>query len=97
MKRPLAVNPVTVIWLFLVVLTGVSWWMGSGHVTEGTHDYRYTTAGLLALAFFKVRLVIMHFMEVRTAPWSLRLLFESWVVVVGLAVISIYWVGAVPP
>ncbi|KRC54217.1 hypothetical protein ASE19_08505 [Nocardioides sp. Root79] len=36
---------------------------------------------LLVIAFVKVRLVALHFMEVRDAPLALRLLVEGYVVV----------------
>lgn len=97
MRRLLSINPVTAVWMLLAALTGLSWWLGSGQGSGEVQDFRYTTVGLLALAFFKVRLVILYFMEIRTAPWSLRLVFEAWVVVVALTVISIYWIGAASP
>ena len=50
-----------------------------------------TTTGLLVLAFFKVRLVIMHFMEVATAPLVLRLIFEAWLLIVCCVLLGIYW------
>jgi hypothetical protein len=84
-------HAVTRVWLLLAGLTGVSWWLGAAL------DLRYATVTLLILAFFKVRLVIMYFMEVRAAPIALRLIFETWVVVVCAAVITIYLVGAPGP
>lgn len=36
------------------------------------------TIAALVLAFFKVRLVIMYFMEVRADPLAFRMIFETW-------------------
>ena len=51
----------------------------------------------MVLAFFKVRLVILYFMEIRTAPIPIRLAFEGWVAVVCVAIIAIYWTGGATP
>jgi len=83
-------DPVTRVWLLLVGLTGVSWWLGAGQDLSAGGDFRFLMVGLMMLAFFKVRLVILYFMEILTAPLPLRLLFEIWVVGVCAAVIAIY-------
>ena len=67
----------TAVWRFLVgatVLTAVL----------GLEQHGGSTAvglALLVIAFVKVRLVALHFMEVRDAPLALRLLVEGYVVV----------------
>jgi hypothetical protein len=48
------------------------------------------TAAVLAVAFVKVRLIGIHFMELGTAPRVLRGLFEGYVVVVALALFALY-------
>lgn len=77
----------TLIWLLLLLLT-VSSWLLAEHV-------HFRAAGLstalLLLALFKVRLIGLHFMELRYAPWPLRLIFEAWMLVVCAAVIGIRW------
>lgn len=45
---------------------------------------------LLAVAFVKIRLVALHFMEVRDAPLPLRLLVEGYVGVTFAALVVIY-------
>ena len=57
---------------------------------------RWLAAGLLILAFFKVRLVILYFMEIRIAPGPIRLVFGAWVIGVCASLIAIYWMGGVP-
>jgi len=94
MKSLLLNDPVTWVWLLLAGLTGVSWWLGAGQTFEAAGDYRYTTVSLMLLAFFKIRLVVMYFMEIRIAPLPLRIAFETWVVAVCGAVLTIYLLGA---
>ena len=84
---------VTYVWLFLAILTGLSWYLSDGLSPETAGGIRNLAIGLLALAFFKTRLVIMYFMEVLEAPWLLRGLMEAWVVLVFLAMCTIYVVG----
>jgi hypothetical protein len=75
--KALLMIPETFIWLLLSALTLASWYVGSG-----VGDAEVWAAGaMLTIAFFKVRLVIMHFMELRQAPLPLKLLAELWVIV----------------
>lgn len=48
---------------------------------------------VIAIAMLKVRIVILHFMEVRTAPIFLRAALEVWIVATGV-VILIMWFSA---
>ncbi len=83
----------TLIYLCLVFLTIFSWWLADGYTPENLNTYKYVSIGLLLVACFKVRLVIMHFMEISTAPLLLRAIFEIWVVVVATVTISLYLSG----
>ena len=85
---------ISIVWLFLAALTGLSWLLADGYEPTDPQAFTYVAVGLFALAFFKVRLVIMYFMEVLDAPWALRGLFEVWVVGVFIAVVSFYLYGA---
>ena len=68
------------IWLLLMSATAGSWVLGSEN--QGT--------ALMLVAFIKVRLVGLHFMELRAAPLALRTLFEAYVVVVFTVIIVMY-------
>ena len=68
----------TAVWVVLMVISSITWLLGSHHGLVGD-DTRYDVVILLALAFFKVRLVIHYFMEVRHAPLELKLSCEAWV------------------
>jgi len=93
MKTPVyrASRLITTVWLALSVATGISWWLG----TESSMTPRQlATVGLTLIAMIKVRLVILYFMEVRTAPLPLRLICETWVIAVGAVIIGFYLLGS---
>jgi len=48
---------------------------------------------VVLIAYLKVRLVFLDFMELRTAPLALRLSVEAWATLVCGAVIALYWSG----
>lgn len=67
----------TAVWLLLMALTFTSWALGS-HAGV-VNDRTWGVVMLLALAFFKVRLVIRYFMETRHAPPELKWSCEAYV------------------
>ena len=75
-----------VLWVLLVVITLASW---ETSVLGGAAGQSWAIAGIMALAFIKVRIVIIHFMEVGDAPAWLRIGLEAWVIVVG-AVLTVW-------
>lgn len=81
---------VTYIWLLLAALTGISWLLADGYQPSNASQQLYVSCALLLLAFFKIRLVVMYFMEVIDAPWGLRGLFEAWVILVCSIMIFLY-------
>lgn len=70
-------------WCVLVALTVFSFessWLG---------DAEIISVGIVILiALLKVRVVILHFMEVDHAPWRLRLPLELWVVAITIAILT---------
>jgi len=44
---------------------------------------------VVLIAFFKARLIGLHFMDLRHAIWPLRILFEAWIVIMSLALIAL--------
>jgi len=87
-------NTLTYVWLALVAATLLSWWAATSNGTgSASHISVSVTAGVLVMSFIKVRLVIMHFMEVRFAPLWLRLNCDAWLIVVLGMVFGFYWTG----
>lgn len=81
----------SIVWLSLVTLTMASWWLGEADSGNSSYDLATVTTAIMVLGFFKVRLVGLHFMELRRAPWPLRLAFEAWVVIACAAILVVYW------
>ena len=83
-------NAITLTWMVLFVATAISWSL----VQEST-QVNSLAAGvaILSLAFFKVRLILLYFMELRFAPQPWRGIFELWVLAVWAAVVYLYVIG----
>ena len=79
-------RPTTWVWLVLMLATVVTTWVLSKDVVA----VRVGTVAIIAIAAYKVRLVLLHFMELRHAPVPLRVVFETWVLVVATAMIGLY-------
>jgi Prokaryotic Cytochrome C oxidase subunit IV len=90
--RALLLHKVTPLWIVLILATALSWEFGHGLGFGNRTDY--ATVAVILIAFIKARFVVLDFMELRTAPWPLRLALEAWLVVVGGAIIVLYWSGA---
>ncbi len=73
----------------MIVLTLISWRVGEEHSLDG----RVATVIVLVVAFFKVRLVGRHFMELRAAPRGLALLFDGYCLVVCVTLVVMYMAG----
>ncbi|RLA44053.1 MAG: hypothetical protein DRR06_10665 [Gammaproteobacteria bacterium] len=83
-------HPATPIWLLLMIATGLSWWLGVDAGREEDLNYHLISTTLIIIAFIKVRFVMRYFMEVRTAPLSLRLICDAWIVVVCSAIVWLF-------
>jgi hypothetical protein len=81
----------SLIWLLLAFLTVTSWAIGEQHSFTSANATAMLSTAMILIGFFKVRLVAMHFMELRYAPWQLRLVFEAWVVLVCTVILVLYW------
>jgi hypothetical protein len=77
----------SVVWLLLVAATALSWKLSHG---LGLADPQDAGCAVLVVAFIKVRLVIMDFMEIRGAPLAMRLAGETWVLLMAAVLIALY-------
>jgi len=66
-------------WLVLTALTVVSWALGTRH-GFGTAGHVPASVLIFVVAVFKIRLVGLYFMELRSAPRALRRVFEGYCV-----------------
>ncbi|WP_182379347.1 cytochrome C oxidase subunit IV family protein [Nocardioides sp. WS12] len=79
----------TVVWVFLILATVLSWALGTDHGFVDDHTTASTI--IMVVAFVKVRFVGLYFMELNHAPLALRLLLEVWCLVVCLATLGFYF------
>jgi hypothetical protein len=81
----------TFVWGILSVITIISWWLGrTARIGEHFVSSTPVTVGVLAIGFIKARLIMQHFMDVRTAPTWLRRSLDIWLIVFWGAVLGIY-------
>ena len=76
---------VTTVWIALVAAT-----LAIGSLSEWYARGVQIVPTLMLIAAFKVRLVLLHFMELRVTrpPW--RYILESWVAVCSLLITGLY-------
>lgn len=80
----------TYVWAIISAITVLSWWLGHPPAGGELVPTVPITIAVLVLGLVKVRLIIQHFMEVRTAPRWLRLFTDTWLVCFFGAVLAIY-------
>ncbi|WP_425566074.1 cytochrome C oxidase subunit IV family protein [Sporichthya brevicatena] len=76
-----------VVWAALVVFTVASFVLGGEHLIEPSP---LAAAVVIGIAVVKIRLVGLHFMELRHAPIALRLVFEAYCVGLIVSLMAIY-------
>lgn len=76
----------TLVWAALIAATILTTWV----LSKDTFSATAGTALTLALAGWKVRLVILDFIELRHAPWPLRIAFEAWSIGVPVMIFGFY-------
>jgi hypothetical protein len=83
-------NRLICVWAFLTAITVASWLISRG----GGAAFQVNsmiTAGVLLIAAVKAQLVISYFMEVSSAPSWLKRTTSTWVVVLLVLLLAIYW------
>lgn len=80
----------TYVWLILSAITVVAWWLGPAHSHGALSASLTITVAVLVMALVKARLIIQHFMDVRTAPGWLRLFTDVWLLALWGTVLAIY-------
>lgn len=79
-------KPATLIWAAMMLGTCAStWWLAKDLVLP-----TIATVAIVLIAVVKIRLVLIHFMELRTAPLAWRLVFEIWLVAVTCLIVGLY-------
>jgi heme/copper-type cytochrome/quinol oxidase subunit 4 len=93
--KELVYQRATVIFALLLLVTGISFWLTVGHGAANFHEAKSVIwTQVIILAFVKVRWVLLDFMELRSAPMKLRVLFEAWVTGVAAFLVLTDWLVA---
>jgi len=87
---PLLRTRATGVWLVLILATLTSWRLGTDHGFGSHSGHSVASSVIVLVAFVKVRLVGLYFMELREAPIALRGLFEGYCLVVCALVLTMY-------
>jgi Prokaryotic Cytochrome C oxidase subunit IV len=77
---------VTMVWGLLLLLTFGSFIVG---IEQGAGVASAAAVVIIGIALFKVRLIGLHFMDLRVAVRPLRLIFETYLVVVFAVLVFI--------
>ena len=86
-------SPSVYVWLFLSIITVISWWAGSSHGANSNQANVLVTGVVLLIALIKTRFVIRNFMEVRFAPSWLQLTCDGWLLCLFSVISGLYWFG----
>jgi hypothetical protein len=81
---------ITLIWVVLILATLTSLLLGADDLVTAV---KLASVLVIVIAFIKVRLVGLYFMELRDAPVPLRLIFEGYCLVVCVALVVMFLVA----
>ncbi|CQD17897.1 hypothetical protein BN1232_04048 [Mycobacterium lentiflavum] len=81
-----ATRRVTLVWVLLLALTFGSFLVG---VEQGAEFASAAAVIIIGIALLKVRLIGIHFMDLRVAPVALRALFEGYVLLVFVVLVAL--------
>lgn len=86
----LSTRPATVVWLLLTTVTVASWLVGSHHGPPFISSRQAITFFVLFVAFLKVWLIFLYFMDVRSAPIALRAVCAVWTLAGAVSLVAVY-------
>ena len=81
---------IVLVWLVLSAMTVASWQLGSARGHSEFSPSAVVTVGILAAAAIKSRLILSHFMEVRSAPTWLRWVTDGWLALLVASIFGLY-------
>lgn len=79
----------TLVWVLLVAASVITTWF----LSKDAFTPAVAAVGSIGIAAFKIRLVLIHFMDLKEAPWPLRMVFEAWTAVVTLGILGLFISG----
>jgi hypothetical protein len=82
------------VWLILVAISLAYLWIDHEASHRGIPTAStVVTVGAICLALIKVRIIMREFMEVRSASRFLLRITDFWVVLMGVAMLGVYFAG----
>lgn len=75
-------------WLILVAATILGYFIGIGGIAAIS---LFTGLATLTISYWKARIVLLDFMELRHAPNSWRYILEAWLAGLVLYIVIAYW------
>lgn len=83
-----------VVWSILVAISLAYLWVDHEATHQGLPSAStVVTVVAICFALVKVRIIMREFMEVRHAPVFLRRLTDFWVLLMGFALLGVYFAG----
>jgi hypothetical protein len=83
------------VWAILTSMTLVYVWLDHSVDRNGTQQAStVVTVSAIVIALVKVRIIFREFMEVRHAPALLCRLTDGWVILIGVCLLTTYFVGS---
>jgi len=84
-----------IVWAILTSMTLVYVWLDHSVDRNGTQQAStVVTVSAIVIALVKVRIIFREFMEVRHAPALLCRLTDGWVILIGVCLLTTYFVGS---
>jgi Prokaryotic Cytochrome C oxidase subunit IV len=84
-----------IVWAILTAMTLMYVWLDHSADRHGTlQASTVVTVSAIVIALIKVRIIFREFMEVRHAPALLCRLTDGWVILVGVCLLTTYFVGS---
>jgi hypothetical protein len=84
-----------IVWAILTAMTLMYVWLDHSADRNGTlQASTVVTVSAIVIALIKVRIIFREFMEVRHAPALLCRLTDGWVVLIGVCLLTTYFVGS---
>lgn len=84
-------NKFTYVWILLIAITLISWTLADSYIAGDTKAASIFTIIIILLAFFKVAMVVWHFMEIKIAPLPLKVILTVWIIGVCAAILFLYF------
>lgn len=81
---------ITFVWVLLSALTAASWLLAGARGHREFSPSTGVTVGIMLAVAVKGRLIIRHFMEVRSAPPWLRHVTDGWLVLLVTPILALY-------